>query len=73
MPIDAEILTVQIQYGAPFIWAKVNPENGKEKRTFRIAGTGHGLEENNLIYIGTFQLEGGKFMGHLFEIKKEKK
>ncbi len=69
MPKDAEILTVQSQNTYPMIWAKVNPNNELEIRNFRIYGTGHKInEEEKLKYIGTFQMAGGNFIGHLFEI-----
>lgn len=67
MPVDSEILCVQTQDGTPCIWAKVYPEAIKETRTFHIRGTGHTLQGNEGNYIGTFQLGGGAFVGHLFE------
>ena len=73
LPQGARILTVQEQHGEPQIWALVNPENVIETRNFCLAGTGHSIEENeeNLNYIGTFQLYNGDFIEHLFEIKEE--
>lgn len=73
LPRGAKILTVQEQHGEPQIWALVNPGNPMETRNFRLAGTGHPIEEDEevLNYIGTFQLLGGSFIGHLFELKKE--
>ncbi|GAJ02446.1 unnamed protein product, partial [marine sediment metagenome] len=44
----------------------------KETRYFRLSGTGHPLGEDYLRiidYIGTFQMENGALMFHLFEIK----
>ncbi len=72
LPQGAQILTVQTQYEIPNIWALVNPNNPKEERKFRLAGTGHPIEESNknLIYIGTFQLVAGSFIGRLFELNK---
>ena len=32
MPIDAEILSVQLQNDVPHIWAMVSPQNELEKR-----------------------------------------
>jgi len=68
----AKILTVQVQHDSPQIWALVNPESPTETRHFRLAGTGHSIQENGevLNYLGTFQLARGGFIGHLFEIKK---
>jgi hypothetical protein len=71
MPLDAEILTVQLQDGQMFnacIWAKVNPENELEKRQFVVIGTGHSFDDTNHKYIGTYQ--EGFFVWHVFEIVK---
>ncbi len=71
LPRGAKILTVQEQYNNPQIWALVDPNNRTEIRKFRLAGTGHLIQENtdSLDYIGTFQLADGQFIGHVFEIK----
>ena len=68
LTVGAEILTVQEQLGDAFMWALVDLDAKLEMRRFRFAGTGHTIEENNLKYIGTFQLQNGAFVGHLFEI-----
>lgn len=68
MPQYAEILTVQTQYGKPCIWALVDPAAPLTSRTFRVAGTGHGLVYDLMKYVGTFQLQAGKFIGHVFEV-----
>ena len=71
LPQGSKILTVQVQYGEPQIWALVNAQTQVvETRQFRVAGTGHPIEESEdeLTYIGTFQLSGGGFIGHLFEV-----
>lgn len=75
MPIDAKLLTVQMQYmhssniedgGKPFIWAEVNPMAATELRQFQVAGTGRGLSKNPRTYIGTWQ---DRFeVWHLFEL-----
>ena len=72
MPKGAEILTVQTQRENPVMWVLANPENELEVRSFRLAGTGHPITEENLKYIGTFQLFGGDLVGHLFEIMDKK-
>ncbi|MBA7614272.1 hypothetical protein ES703_21535 [subsurface metagenome] len=74
LPKDARILTVQIQRGTPQLWAVVDPEAEKEIRHFRLSGTGHPLGGSDFLkmsnYIGTFQIENGALVFHLFEIKK---
>jgi hypothetical protein len=71
LPRGAKPLTVQSQKEKVYLWCLVNPhENNLEERIFRLAGTGHPIVDNNLFYIGTFQLYDGSFVGHLFEVKK---
>lgn len=68
LPLNAEVLTAQIQNGQLFIWALVKESNMgfPEKRTFRVAGTGHPIE-GNVKYIATFQYGAG-FVFHVFEV-----
>lgn len=69
MPQGAKILAVQSQQGVPTIWALVDVGQPTEKRTFLVVGTGHtidGLGE----YVGTVQLNEGRFVVHVFEAAK---
>ena len=69
MPRGAQVLTVQEQYDEPQMWAIVDTDAPKETRRFRLVGTGHPIDPMlNLTYVGTFQLDHGQFIGHLFEI-----
>jgi len=67
LPEDAQILTVQIQHGKPFIWALVDLENRVCDRRFRLIGTGHPANGETLSYINTFQLNNGSLVFHLFD------
>lgn len=67
MPIGAEILCVQVQHGAPTLWAIVNPDAGSTQRVFQLVTTGQPFDTYKMKYVGTFQLQGGAFIGHLFE------
>lgn len=68
LPLGAQILTVQEQNGQPYIWAIVDTETDSEPRRFRLYGTGHNIETDNVLkYIGTFQLLCGRLVYHLFE------
>lgn len=68
MPLGAQILTVQVQKGSPCIWALVDVnEPDREVRWFQVYGTGHQHEEIGYRYIGTFQMDGGSMVFHLFE------
>ena len=73
MPEKAKILYVDVQKDLPCLWALVDPEpnHPKEKRKFRFAGTGHPItqEPETLIHIGSFQMNGGDLIFHIFEIK----
>lgn len=68
MPFGASILCVQTQKEIPYIWALVN-ENEKDSEyvCFHIIGTGNLITILLGRYVGTFQLSGGSFIGHVFE------
>jgi hypothetical protein len=69
MPKDATILTVATQNESPCMWALVTPDvNEKQIRKFRVFGTGHPIDTALLYYIGTYQLQGGALVFHVFEI-----
>lgn len=70
MPSGAKILTFQEQYGKLCIWCLVNPDMPKESRKFRLAGTGHPIEEKDIEYIGTVRLAKDTLILHLFEVLK---
>lgn len=69
MPEGAGILCVQNQRESPSIWAIVDTEAPLEERTFVTIATGHPYPEGfNMNYIGTYQLSGGAFVYHVFEL-----
>jgi len=68
MPKNSEILCVQVQHNIPCIWVMVNlEEQSREFRTFIMHGTGHQFKNNGYTYIGTYQIEEGLLIFHLFE------
>ncbi len=70
LPRHARILTVQAQKGRPMIWALVDDKEEKEKRQIFIVGTGHeirGARSKDLRHVGTFQLQNGELVFHVFE------
>lgn len=68
MPRGAKALTVQVQNGAPRLWALVDPEQPEERRVFEVYGTGHKIPDiHSVVYVGTFQVDDGAFVFHLFE------
>lgn len=60
------ILSVQVQRGVPCVWMVVNEDLSARTVRFRIIGTGHAMVENRGAFLGTFQLEDGHFVGHVF-------
>ncbi len=70
MPIGSVILTVQEQNNLPYIWVMGDSSNPTETRQFvvKLTGLSFDILSNNETYIGTFQLDGGLFVGHLFEL-----
>lgn len=67
MPINAEILTVQIQNGVPCIWALVDTSSPLSDVSVRVYPTGGEVYPSpNLKYCGTFQLIGGGLVFHVF-------
>ena len=68
MPVGARILCVQAQFGTPCIWALVDIDAPKlVARTFYTYCTGHQHEAMTGVYVGTYQLEGGALVFHVFE------
>jgi len=71
MPIGADILDMQMQHGIPTLWALVDPEAKEIKRKFIIRGTGHDIDGElyeNMYFIGTFQMDDGNLIFHVFEV-----
>lgn len=71
MPEGAEFLSVQVQRGEPQMWWRVDPFAPKQRRDFRVFGPGHEIDDSapsgRFRYLGTFQLDDGLFIGHLFQ------
>lgn len=66
MPVGAHILSVQMQFGRPCLWALVDPDAPAECRSITICGTDHDVPLGGK-FIDTFQVEGGKFVFHVFD------
>ena len=66
-PINAEILTAQMQGDTLCLWAKVEEGNSTEERTIEVFGTGHPMSDDDRRYIGTTQAHGGVMCWHVFE------
>jgi hypothetical protein len=66
LPTTAIILKIDTQNEEPKIWAWVNPDEPLVTRKFRIAGTGHDINEPFIRYIETFFIRNLVF--HVFEL-----
>lgn len=65
MPKGAEILHIADQRGTPHMWARCDPEAPIELRRFIVTGTGQPCPSSK--HIGTFLLDGGDLVFHVFE------
>lgn len=65
VPAYGKILSVQLQAGVVCLWVEVDPTLPRVKRTIRIFGTGHPMNEEERQFIGTVQQ--GQFVWHVFE------
>lgn len=68
MPAGAKVLSMQLQGGTPTLWALVDPTAPEVARSFHIVGTDWEFEFNPGNYVGTFQMAGGTFVFHVFEV-----
>lgn len=66
MPVGAVPLCVQTQHEVPCLWARVTIGAPPVSHHFRIAGTGHDLGQNVGKHVGSFQLDGGALVFHVF-------
>ena len=68
MPVGAKILYVAQQYDQVCLWAKINTNALKERRTIHVAGTGHSIPDCGMNYIGSVMMDGGAMVFHVFEV-----
>ena len=68
LPHGAKILHVDVQNNELCMWALVDPARRLGKRRFRIAGTGHPIEEEKVRHLGTALLYDGQIVLHVFEV-----
>jgi hypothetical protein len=68
LPTGAQFLSVQTQGTLPQMWFLLDPKARPTHRRFAVFGTGHVIEDlDRLAYLGTFQMNGGSLVFHLFE------
>ncbi len=68
MPAGAEILSVQVQRKDVQMWVLVDARKPNEAREFVAYGTGHPMPDDPGKFVGTFQIEGGDLIFHLFDV-----
>ncbi len=69
MPMGARVLSVGAQNDSLCLWALVDEHAPPRSRTFRVAGTGHPLDQSSANrFVGTVQFTGGSFVVHVFEV-----
>lgn len=68
LPVGYEVLSIQAQDDVPFMWCKVDKDAPTKNVYLSCIGTGHEIPPSVKKYLGTFQLRGGHFVGHLFEV-----
>jgi hypothetical protein len=71
LPKGARILAVDVQLGRPQMWISVESTEPFEERKFFIAMTGQEIPQDlygSSDYLGTFQLNEGDLVLHLFEV-----
>lgn len=66
MPEGGEILTAAAQLDTPVIWAKVDPDRTRVRRTVLAVATGQRVDALGA-YVGTALLLGGNFVLHIFD------
>ena len=71
MPLNSQILTVQMQRDQMYMWAMVTESNtDKEGHLIEIIPTGVTLNDNvKRRYICTVQMCGGSLIWHVFEVE----
>ena len=68
MPAGSLLLDVQVQNGVPCVWARVDPQQPKVKRKLVTYGTGHPVPDTTGDHVGSYQLQGGALIFHVFTV-----
>lgn len=67
LPTTHEILCIQTQHGKPTLWAKVDTNcSSTVNVNIYTFGTGHNIPDIELFYLGTYQLNNGSLIFHIF-------
>ena len=63
----SEILSAQVQNNEPCLWIRVDTSKKIIKRVFYVLLTGESIIPVDSKFIGTFQIDGGSYVVHIFE------
>lgn len=70
VPEGGIIRHVDVQWKRPQIWIEVDPAAPVETRTFRTVATGEPMDKAlDLTYVGTYLVDYGTFVFHVYEEK----
>lgn len=68
LPKGAQFLALQTQHNRPHLWFLVDhDEKLTEEHVYLVVGTGTGTVSKLDTYLGTFQLNSGNLVFHVFE------
>lgn len=67
MPQGTRLLSVQVQRGIPCLWALVDEQAPREKRLIVTYETGHYVHDGTRAFVGTYQIDGGELVFHVFD------
>ena len=68
MPGNARIIHVDVQHDMPCVWAEVELEVSPRDVELYIVQTGMPLPNGEIKYVGTFMLDGGYYVGHVYQL-----
>lgn len=68
LPDGAEFLHVEQQKEYVQMWWMLDPKASKFARQFRIVATGEEFDAEGLEFLGTFFVDGGSLVFHLFQM-----
>jgi hypothetical protein len=66
LPRGAKPLSIGVQDEKPCLWAQVDTEAVKDSVLVVTHKTGLPMENGDMKFIGTYQLDGGTLVGHVF-------
>jgi hypothetical protein len=64
----AKLLTVQMQHGGPQLWFECDTNAVMGSRRIAIYGTGHQMLPQPQKYVGTYQLDNGALVFHVYDL-----